>query len=38
VHWKPSNVDGRAMLDLKLHGTAIFVDAARLYALAHGLR
>ena len=30
-------VDGRAMLDLKLQGTAIFVDAARLYALAHGL-
>jgi CBS domain-containing protein len=30
-------VDGRAMLDLKLHGTALFVDAARLYALAHGL-
>ena len=25
------------MLDLKLQGTAIFVDAARLYALAHGL-
>ena len=25
------------MLDLKLHGTAIFVDAARLYALAHGI-
>jgi hypothetical protein len=31
------NVDGRAMLDLKLQGTALFVDAARLYALAHGL-
>ena len=30
-------VDGRAMLDLKLRGTMIFVDAARLYALAHGL-
>jgi CBS domain-containing protein len=24
-------------LDLKLHGTMIFVDAARLYALAHGV-
>ena len=24
-------------IDLKLHGTAIYVDAARLYALAHGL-
>ena len=30
-------VDGREMLDLKMHGTAIFVDAARLYALAHGV-
>lgn len=30
-------VDGREMLDLKLHGTAIFVDAARLFALAQGL-
>ncbi|MDO9095107.1 MAG: DUF294 nucleotidyltransferase-like domain-containing protein [Rubrivivax sp.] len=28
---------GRAWLDLKLQGTALFVDAARLYALAHGL-
>jgi CBS domain-containing protein len=28
---------GRPMLDLKLQGTALFVDAARLYALAHGL-
>jgi CBS domain-containing protein len=30
-------VDGRAMVNLKLQGTAIFVDAARLYALAHGV-
>ena len=30
-------LDGRALLDLKLQGTALFVDAARLYALAHGL-
>jgi CBS domain-containing protein len=28
---------GRAWLDLKLQGTAIFVEAARLYALAQGL-
>lgn len=28
---------GRETLDLKQHGTAIFVDAARLYALAHGI-
>ncbi len=30
-------VDSREMLDLKLHGTAIFVDAARVFALAQGL-
>lgn len=29
--------EGREVVDLKLQGTAIFVDAARLYALAHGL-
>ncbi len=28
---------GRQLIDLKLQGTAIFVDAARLYALAHGI-
>ncbi|HET9977084.1 MAG TPA: DUF294 nucleotidyltransferase-like domain-containing protein [Burkholderiaceae bacterium] len=27
----------QAVVDLKLHGTAIYVDAARLYALAHGI-
>ena len=32
-----TDVKGQALLDLKLQGTAIFVDAARLYALAHGL-
>ncbi|HEY6513928.1 MAG TPA: DUF294 nucleotidyltransferase-like domain-containing protein [Burkholderiaceae bacterium] len=31
------HVDGREVLDLKLRGTALFVDAARLHALAHGL-
>ena len=31
-------VAGQARLDLKLQGTAMFVDAARLYALAHGLK
>jgi CBS domain-containing protein len=30
-------VDDTGMIDLKLRGTAIFVDAARLYTLAHGL-
>lgn len=29
-------VDGRPMLDLKLHGAMLFVDAARLYALRVG--
>lgn len=29
--------EGHASLDIKLQGTAIFVDAARLYALAHGV-
>lgn len=29
--------DGREVVDLKLHGTSIYVDAARLYALAHGV-
>jgi len=30
-------VDGREVIDLKLRGTALFVDAARLYALAKGV-
>jgi CBS domain-containing protein len=30
-------VGGREVIDLKLQGTAIFVDVARLYALAHGV-
>ena len=32
-----TEVDGQATLDLKLQGTAIFVDVARLYALAQGV-
>ncbi len=32
-----STVDGREMVDLKHHGTAVFVDVARLYALALGV-
>lgn len=31
------DVEGRGMINLKLNGTAIFVDVARLYALAHGI-
>jgi CBS domain-containing protein len=30
-------IDGRDGVDLKLGGTAVFVDVARLYALAHGV-
>jgi CBS domain-containing protein len=30
-------LDGRSMFDLKHHGTMLFVDAARIYALAHGI-
>ncbi len=30
-------IGAREVLDLKLRGTALFVDAARLYALAHGI-
>lgn len=41
LDWKGAvatqEVDGREMLDLKMSGTAIFVDVARLYALAHGV-
>ena len=29
--------DGRALIDVKLQGTAIFVETARIYALAHGI-
>ena len=29
-------VDGRETIDIKLQGTALFVDVARIYALAHG--
>lgn len=31
------DVQGRAVVDLKMQGTALFVDVARLYALAHGI-
>lgn len=31
------DVDGLAQFDLKLQGTALFTDIARLYALAHGI-
>ena len=31
------SVDDKGLIDLKLQGSSIFVDAARLYALVHGL-
>lgn len=31
------DVQGRAVVDLKMQGTALFVDVARLYGLAHGI-
>ena len=41
LNWRgaidPTWVEGRPSIDLKLQGTAIFVDAARIYALAHGI-
>ena len=41
LDWKGAiatrDVDGQALLDLKMSGTAVFVDVARLYALAHGV-
>ncbi|MCA3240237.1 MAG: CBS domain-containing protein [Rubrivivax sp.] len=41
LNWRggldPTEEGAHAWIDLKLQGTAIFVDAARLYALAHGL-
>lgn len=32
-----TEIDGKETIDLKLQGTALFVDVARLYALAHGV-
>ena len=29
--------DGRELVDLKFHGAAVYVDAARIFALAHGV-
>jgi CBS domain-containing protein len=38
LNWLGSiDVDDTGAVDLKLQGTAIFVDASRLYALAHGV-
>ena len=38
LNWRGAiDTDDKGMLDLKLQGTALFVDAARLYSLAHGI-
>lgn len=38
LNWRGAiNTDDHGTVDLKLQGTAIFVDAARLYSLAHGV-
>jgi CBS domain-containing protein len=41
LNWRsaldPTRDDGHDWIDLKLNGTTLFVDAARLYALAHGV-
>ncbi len=38
LNWRGAiDVDANGMVDLKLQGTAIFVDAARLYGLANGI-
>lgn len=38
LNWRGAvDTDAQGTLDLKLQGTAIFVDAARIYSLAHGI-
>ncbi len=38
LNWRGAvDMDEQGTVDLKLQGTAIFVDAARLYSLAHGI-
>jgi CBS domain-containing protein len=34
---EPADIDGQEIIDLKLQGTALMVDAARIYSLAHGI-
>ncbi len=34
---EPKELDGKKIIDIKLQGTAIVVDAARIYALANGI-
>jgi CBS domain-containing protein len=38
LNWRGAiDTNEQGMLDLKLQGTALFVDAARIYSLAHGI-
>ena len=38
LNWRGAvDTDAQGTVDLKLQGTAIFVDAARIYSLAHGI-
>ena len=38
LNWRGAvDTDEQGTVDLKLQGTAIFVDAARIYSLAHGI-
>ena len=34
---EPTEINGQDTIDLKLQGTALMVDAARIYSLAHGI-
>ena len=34
---EPTEINGQDIIDLKLQGTALMVDAARIYSLAHGI-
>jgi CBS domain-containing protein len=34
---EPTEINGQKTIDLKLQGTALMVDAARIYSLAHGI-
>ncbi len=34
---EPTEINGQEIIDLKLQGTALMVDAARIYSLAHGI-
>jgi CBS domain-containing protein len=39
LNWRGAiDTDAKGTLDLKLQGAAIFVDAARIYSLAHGIQ